>query len=492
MTILSVFLGGTLQVQASQETHSGAFFVPWTFLERTLNVNGENGVQLDIELPPIHLSEVNFSLPRVGVNLKYQLRLEEVNGNTTIWQTDNLSANIEVPSFSISQEIVKMIGGVRVVIPIRASCERFQIKMMKVAIHTKSSWSVNGIGLKSSMDHFDFGVEPGSWEIAPISCQGPSGLGELMSEGIHSALTNPGQIRGVLQKSIQHILNSRIESLLNEISKNPWEYKGNGQQLKIALIGMELMQGRGFVFHGQISTSGLNDEKESFVPVSNEVISISHHELEDALEESDSRPIMIVSNSSAISIISKTLKESLYSGDMTEVPAFKSLMRSRFLQLFLWPDLWEYPKRAKFPVVAKFDDGLVLSEKSNSSFDLSGDLHTWIRSKRQNLDWNYIYLKTRLRSNISFQIRDGEIQFLSTARKLDSKMVFYPNYVEKFSPSEYVATSILDKAIESLGTLDKVNLELPLLRLGQLVTLKASRVNKSKSRYFLLEWDLNN
>lgn len=153
-----------------------------------------------------------------------------------------------------------------------------------------------------------------------------------------------------------------------------------------------------------------------------------------------------------------------------KVPAFAKLMRSRLLQLFVWPDLWGYDRDTVFKVViSPFAAPDCAREKAAGAGTVACDFHVPMRAQffapGDATDWEpYVEFRADLSGSADFRL-DPRRGVLARFRTHVSpiRYAFSPGYLEKYDPPTYIGVKrFTDAANQELGV-QSLKIEFPSL-----------------------------
>lgn len=161
----------------------------------------------------------------------------------------------------------------------------------------------------------------------------------------------------------------------------------------------------------------------------------------------------------------------------TELPAFQSLMQSRWQQFFGWPDLMTYDTQTTFLFqFLPLGPPHFTNEKSGGAGVITGDLTLPLSARMfaplQGKWTPYVEFRSLLAGPASLTLqKGGKIQLKISAAKKPATYAFAEKYLKSFAPNSYIAIDTMAAASrDSLGG-EGIQLSIPSLLVGKQIEL---------------------
>lgn len=465
MRILIIFfvsLNFSFQISAQQNDRlESAVFIPWSLTENYFNkklqqVSPQSNFEVSKNNIKLQVEDMVIPLPKIAVkvypNLSVQLSKEkkEINLLASLLE-------IEVPPFSIDQFVQRKIGDTVLNIRIKASCNSFKIVnnqlqgSSQIALKKSGSIFENQILQFSSLS-LDWSNE---WQISNLECTGLQGAADFFKTSFLNYIENRKNIVQLIEKdvfrSLQDFISIKYTKLNYELSFETIN-KIKIDSLSLSLSSFYKTVENGIVFQALMDEPNFEQKNSARVFDS----SIFFHKASE-IGLSDNHQIEVLIEPQTIeSILQKKLSTFSYSDQLNEIPEFKRILNSRWIQFFIWPDLFHYKKKSIFNqvVTGRFNNLKLTGEQ----ISVETELFSNITSHRKGKNWNYIESKLKsLHSGRWGMSTNGlfvELQGKPTAFKISMAEA----YVKKFKAATYLPEKIIKSAVVS--KLKKINLNL--------------------------------
>ena len=463
----AVFLTLLMPVFAKASSVETFLMVPWSYIQATYLAKAEN-LTFNEQNISFKISDIPVQLSRVSGYIDYTLNPLEVQNDKTQISSQSLTVLLQISGFNVEKEFIKTVGGIQVKIKLKAECASFTLSQDETQLTSTFRWMASGNTIKSKVESLNLNWPDNSWKVTPINCSGPKGFADVIQNELQAKLAKPDDLVPFIKAKLELKINNTLEQYLkpfrqNQIFKN----------IEYRITNVESIFEKGFLFKLILQINNANPTKIAI-------------ELNEELLNQDLRSPLLVFNRAGIQTISQDLIPQRWDSKLENFEGFKKLMRSRFMQLFVWPDLWQYPKSASFPMLINLDKNSKISLNDDLTATLKGSLNTWIQSERDGKNWDYLYLKSALQAVLKYKIETNQLVFDITSLTQSTDLKFFPDYLLAFLPSDYIAKKTLEKSVvESLKT-KSFQWPLPVVKINEELSLKADSIQSTKS-YLLIE-----
>jgi hypothetical protein len=339
-----------------------------------------------------------------------------------------------VNGISIDQVLERNFDGHHIRIRIQAQCEPFSLRISKGGVISRYSWQTTNQGLQIHPETFELHFQPELVSIGEIKCLGLEGLGPEVRLNLFANIKNPARL--------EVLLRTEIEKKVNALLKEQWLLFQVGSQYRIQENGILIFR-----------VSGLSLD---FDP---EILSYQ-------IGSNDQGTHLVLTEKNLNQLILQQIQQvSRRKINLNEIPDFQKLLKSRFLQFFVWPDLMNFPKLAKFEGETTSVDMLSLS-KSGQGYSVRGVVNSAVRGERKRLLRDYLVLSNKISAQVEVQVSDGQMFLDIHNSRSEMKWAFAKSYQIEFSPSPRISASIIRKLNDNLTQDRRVSMDLLTFEVG--------------------------
>ncbi|MGZ3723623.1 MAG: hypothetical protein ACXVA9_11860 [Bdellovibrionales bacterium] len=397
------------------------------------------------------------------------LKTQEL-GFTLSWADPQLN----VGTFDIHDVITRDVGGVPVTVQIDGTCTGLQLRI------PGGQWNVKG------KMHWDFstGAFTVAWENFALTtngtavpqldlgqCQGLPGLIQTLRETVLKLTTDQAWLQDVLKAGLQDWMQSTLGTLqtqlltTREVSiKEKMKVAWMPAQLTTLPGGMLRVAGT-FVLAKPGSLVGADQLPRNYDPA---ILG----------RVTESGFIMPKDTMSRIFRYMQINGELQYRLNSTDVAAFTSLMNSRFLQFFVWPDLMNFNTSTQFyfdlasQTVPVLGDGAML-DGGGSAYNITMPMivHQWAPDANGKSYVPYIDFTAPVQGKLQAQIKDGvlSLQIHTDDLKIDDSFRLEYQKIRDVNP--WVATYLLSSSVKDYLNSTPYYMAVPSWQIGNELSL---------------------
>ncbi len=483
LTPFLVFSTAAAQVKSSASLYETALVLPWSFVEKMINpIADKKTAEYQYPMQNIAMTAqgVPFVVPQAKLSVQLHLKDVVSQGASTVWETDQLALQLDVAGFEIQKDIQEQRGGVIVVGHLQAQCAPFSLN--QVQAHSKMNWLWTVVDRKVSatLSSLELDWPANSWQIGPIQCTGPIGFADLVQAELQNQLAQSSAFLPLIQKTLQDSLNQQMNAQLSPWSAPQW--LKSDKSMSLQLLGSGVVNDKGLLFRTLLRLGEQTSPADltKMLP-----LGLS----DDLLAKVGALPTVIFSKAALQDLIKHQDLFPQVQTNLNQIEAFHDLLGSRFIQLFVWPDLWSFSSQTSFQMTTKLASSpkLIFSEKNYIWMD--GNLSSNIQAPRSGYTWDYVQLQTRVQSWLQYSVSGGMINLQLVQPRFDMTTKFGSDYVKYFHPLNYISTSILKKSLEQSAVLKQQSrFSLPQIQLSEAMILKAQGLSRPNDNYFFMQW----
>ncbi|MBS1972492.1 MAG: hypothetical protein JSU04_19455 [Bdellovibrionales bacterium] len=427
------------------------------------------------------LPDQTFDTPDVkvfmtGLKLDLNTRLQKPNiggsGETVLLESRGLESNLFIQSVAIDQYIERDIGGVIGRFRVQAKCEgvNLHLKPGKATLTMQLSPVFDGAILRAQVDDANLTWTPDAWEITAMKCSGAEGFEDIVRDEIHQR-TGDASIVTSQKATLMQYVRDYVGSHSLDLSK-PRSLITARPDIKVSMSVTDFSgTEKNAVVHGlfRVEFTRLKSNDQKNLRLSKDSLG------------SNSSPVIRVPEDFVLEVAKQayagnTWSEKVYS---TDIPGFQTLMKSRFTQFFVWRELMDYPKSAKFLFEVYSPKNISISG-AHLSYDVKAPLYAKMYAPRAGESVPFMNFSVPLTSNVKLSLNDGKIAAKFTDVTLGLQESWDPSYVAKYSPSKTFATETIRKRIQSAAQGASLNYTLPSIPVADDVSLLVQKVQSTK------------
>lgn len=436
-----------------------AVLLPWSYIDQWINLQlGSQVISLEEQIGPLQMNSKDMPvlIPQAQLNAQVQFGPITTEGPLSYWHTRQLALTINLGAFQVNQRFQREIAGATVLVDLKAECDPISISLPQADLTALIGLDSNGKDLSVLTKDLQLGWPLNSWKIGPINCQGPQGFGTLVSQQIHQFLSNESQLSAWLTPKVQEKLNSKVKSIYEPLKQASW--LGNDKLFSQQLQSTTINLPKGLVFKTllQKNSQSLDLKASKLTQVS---LDNSHWEI------APGQPLLVVPQEFIQNIVKNASAFPAVKTDLNKFSAFQKLMKSRFLQFFLWPELLKFKKKARFTADTRVQAGSAdlkfgVDQKAFAKINLQ----TWIFAERNQSLENFAYLETSIQSPMNYFIQNGELVLKFDKPKTITKSSYSEDYVRKYKPTGKPPASQLKSAVKNFFKNSPFNIKLPIFK----------------------------
>lgn len=357
----------------------------------------------------------------------------------------NVSGRISVQGLNIDQTILREINGHQIRVRVQAQCQAFQIQIHSFSVSAQASFHQQENSWAPRLSTLNLQIPTGSWAVSPITCQGPQGLDQTIGSVIQDSLNSPEILQETLKSWLAPQIDRTWKTTWNSILSENW------QSLKVTSMGEPLSTG--FFLKGQIEI-----QNGSAVLLPQDLVA----------PETSTIPQLVLSSEGFKALAEDNLKTfSVQRYDLQQIPAFKKIMKNRFLQIFVWPDLLHFSRKTPFYISTRPETTqLGLHSRGSGLWNLTMQARGLIQVHRKGQEWTYIHWGIGMSAQLQTQVKNSRLHFKTTNSEANVNWNFDEDYVQAFNPSSRISSTVLKEAGKALFENRSIEKELPTLKMN--------------------------
>ncbi|QDK47043.1 hypothetical protein DOM22_18695 [Bdellovibrio sp. ZAP7] len=428
---------------------------------------------------------VQVQLKGLSLALKTQLQKPDLGSEQTqlILQSKDLSAQMTITSISVDQWIERTVNGITGRFHLQASCSNVVMNMkpgagsFSIAVSPEvASSTANG-----RVEDVSLSWKQDAWSTQAFTCTGADGFDQIVNQQISQISMDSAAFVNPKKALLLSYLNDYIGKWSFDLS-TPRELVSARSDVKMSMV-----------------IDSFNDTNPDQVTAKGRVImnfTRSSQNTTKTLALSKEDPKLAVSSQAMIRLPGGLAKEIItqsYAADSwvhqfysTQISGFSTVMNSRFMQWFVWPELMDYPKSSKFLFnVYSNKDPKVTG--SGLKYQVNLNLLSQMQAPKGGNYIPFMNFVVPFNSNVTVGISESKASVKFTNTTLDLKYSWDPSYVKKYSPKTRFAASTIEGKILGAISGKTMDVTLPAIPVMEGVTLKIKKATSLSNSDLLLQ-----
>lgn len=465
-------------------------FIPWSTIQKSFAPEISDTQELkSFDLPDQIYEADGVPVHIKGIQLDVMSQFEPVSIEQGVanLKTKRLIARVRVESITASKIIEQNVGGAIVRVQLDAKCDPFLL-FQNDASASIAARMVAQMGAPAAViDRLDLEWPINSWQVEPITCYGPKGFADVVQQEIQSQLSTAEPFRGLLKDKAYSYMNDKVKDLFKDLKMPATLYQSPVINSEFAITELEKVIPQGLFFKGSISTAISGSRQDPVVRMIPEEIWLENLDQE--------KPWIFLPQAGVQQVINKVASRPEWiTTSLNAVAGFRKLLKSRFRQFFIWPDLWNFKKNATFTLMstAVTPPTLQLARDSSSTGKFQADLQSWVYANRDEEVVRYLSVRTQVKGEVSVEIADSNLVLNWSNAEIKPKIQMDAGYVKKYRPSTRIAEGILSLAVNSSLSKGQFSIQIPAIKLTDISVAKANSIRKVEPEVFAIDFNVDN
>lgn len=425
---------GAALASATQPSFQAKLHVPWTLLQSRAQ-SAVEGQSLSGDLPDrvVTAAGLDWHLQGLHVDAQTTRALATLGAASADFSFPKVATTLSIQKISVDQVITREIEGVTVDIHVVATCGPLLLKQDAAAgaLHFALDWTSGSPLVRLS--GLDLNWPSGSWSSPEIPCEGPGGMAETMRTEILNQLRDAEAFKPLLSSFLQEGVQPRLQSILDKVRQPISASSGKGKvEFQIGVL--------------EAVPTGILANIESGANA--KTIPMTAATLQSLPQD---RPSMLGGLEMLEAVVANELaaREDYFTIDLQKVSAFRSLMKSRFLQFFVWKDLFNYKKSSPFYLRIHNPHTLALTQATTTgALETKVTLNVVMQSYRDDKWWSYVMLNGTAKASISLALENGNLKYATTTSEPDVAIGYAPEYIARYGKPSSLPGGRLRSALQ--------------------------------------------
>ncbi|MCB0366995.1 MAG: hypothetical protein H6624_00220 [Bdellovibrionaceae bacterium] len=391
--------------------------------------------------------------------------------------------NFQIDRVETSQLIEQVINGVRVRVHIQGSCEGISAKLIddKVQADLRLSRVIQPSKLHWNLEDLFITNQNWRFELSIARCHAPQGYEAILKDEIQRYLEQTalwqGTVQGLIQEKVDQ-WSAQVSSQL--LMAAPIDLGFTNFKMIMVPESLDENARRDLIIRGHIHGHFPNSRAPA------QVLKVEFDQGDGGLDGSEGTALAVPPRLIANLLGAFSANGELYRTiRFQEVEGLRDLMRSRWYQFFLWPDLMNYSKKTNFALQIFGRQAPHVSEVSSLDGVLRGTFY-WPMSAKMFLPWkgnfvSYMDFQTDFRALPEMEVKSDGIHVRFPHPSMTLEYQWDQNYLSQFYPWTHFAHKSIGSRIKDVVEEVDWILPLPQLKVKEKLVLKAKRFHYNAS-----------
>lgn len=392
-----------------------------------------------------------------------------------------MQAELSFGSVSVDHVVERTVGGVTGRFRIQALCENVVLQLMP----GQGIFSVDlapAIGSSAArMDVRDVRLSwaPGSWKAREIQCRGTEGFADLLKSEIARIANDSQSFVGPRTELIKQYIQDSLQAVKLDFSE-PRELVTGRKDIQVVMKVSEYadLKEDGVRIKGQLH---IDFQRSPEMDI--KVLSLGPSSVSTTTDAQLRLPKDFIKEVMGRAYAGDSWQQRVYSD---KIPGFSSLMRSRFVQFFVWPELMRFSKATRFifDMSSHKDIGI---QGEGLYYQMNAPLLAKMWAPRGGAYVPFMNFTLPFTSQVQLSVNKGTVSAQFKNSTLGLSPQWDSTYLNDFNPSKrFSGKTIRDRILQGLDG-KTVTVPLPPIPVMDGVALKVQKLLAPKGEDLVLK-----
>lgn len=416
----------------------------------------------------MNAQEVPVRIRQLSLKVKTLLQKPSLEESQSILKlsSKNLQAELHMGEVSVDHVVERVVGGIIGRFRVQAQCKDVVLNLQpgKGSFSVILSPQVENVKAGIQVESVDLAWLPGSWVAQGFQCEGVEGFEELIRAEINKIANDSVRFVEPQKELIKKYVQESLQSF-------QFDYSQMRQLIAVRPDIRLLMKvdeyrdlgGNGAKLKGQLEIEFLRAPDQALKTLTLSASTDSERASEAQLRlPKDFLKEVLLRSYSANSWLHQVTSD--------RIPGFSSVMGSRLVQFFIWPELMKYPKssRFKFDVYSNKDIGI---QGDGLRYQVKAPLYSKMMAPKENTYVPFMNFSMPFTSSVQLKVSGGQAQATFVNPTLSLSSSWDNVYVNRYNPSRrFSSNTIRDRIVSSLDG-KTVSVALPKIPVAEGISL---------------------
>ncbi len=383
----------------------------------------------------------------IAIDIKTRLEKPSLSGSQSALELSSkgLAAQLKIAEVVVDHVVERNVGGIIGRFRVQAQCKDIVLNMKsgEGQFAMKVTPNVGGTQAGANVDTVSLSWNPGAWVVAGnVQCSGAEGFSDILMNEV-TKITNDSASFVEPQKEL---IKSYVQKYLEGAT---FDFSGS-RKLVLARPDIEVsMRVHDFK---DLGTEGLL-AKGTLEVIFTRVAEDSHKVLKldkEAAATASSASLRLPKDFINV-VLGEAYKGNTWMHQISSnrLPGFSTIMGSRFVQFFIWPELMNYSKSAKF-LFDLYSDKDVQITGTGLQYSVKASMYARMQAPKSGAYIPFMNFSLPFTSKVTLKLDGGKVQAKFVNPTLGMTGMYDSTYVSRYSPSRrFKSSTIRDRIIDS-------------------------------------------
>lgn len=417
--------------------------------------------------------DVPVKLKRLSLRIKTHLQKPALGENQSVLEltSKNMQAELHMGEVSVDHIVEREVGGIIGRFRVQALCKDVVLTLVpgKGSFLVVVAPSLENSRAGTEVQSVNLSWLPGSWTSAGIQCEGVQGFADLIKAEINKIANDSARFVEPQKDLLKRYVQDYIKDVQVDFSK-PRQLIVARPDLSVVMRVDEYkdLGTEGALVKGKLEIQFLKSQGDE--------VKVLALDPQSESVKTDQARLRLPGN-----FVKEVMKRAysanswLHQITSDKLPGFSTLMSSRFSQMFVWPELMNFSKAAKF----KFD---VYSNKdveisgSGLKYQMKSTMLSKMYAPKNGNHVPFMNFTIPFTSTVQLKVENGKAQATFVNPIMGLTPQWDSTYVNKYGPSrKFSSGTIRDRIVGSLWG-KTVTVAVPAVPISDDLSLKIKKV----------------
>ncbi|MDG0816615.1 hypothetical protein [Bdellovibrio svalbardensis] len=400
-----------------------------------------------------------------------------------VLQSSDLQAQMVISEISVDQIVEQTVGGITGHFRIQAQCKNVVLNMRPGmgAFGISLKPAVGGHQIAAEVQDVDLRWQADAWQAQDFSCTGVEGFADLVNQQIQKISADSNSFVNPRKEQLVSYVKNYFANYSLDLSK--WrELVSSRSDIKMNMIvdSFDDSNKEQMIAKGRLNLEFTRSFQEGIKKL---LLSEGLANIPNSAQAVIRLPADFVKEVMGQAYSANSWVHSLYSSNL---PGFSTIMNSRFVQFFVWPELMNYSKSSKF----LFD---IYSNKDPKiagqglQYQLNMNLLSRMQAPQSGKYIPFMNFVIPFNSKVNLAVSDSTLKVAFANTSLNLQYQWDSSYVNKYGPSKRFGASTIQSRILGAIAGKTMTVALPSIPVMEGLTLKIKKAQSLSNSDLLLQ-----
>lgn len=429
--------------------------------------------------------EIPVDIKGLSLQLKTQLQKPALgSGESTLELTSkDLSAQLHIAEVSVDHIIEKNVGGIIGRFRVQASCKDIVLNLKHNEGHFKVVVTprVSGTQAGALVNSVDLAWNPGSWAYSrEFLCAGAEGFDAILRAEVEKIANDSASFVTPQKDLLKKYVQDYLQNVTLDFSAP--------RKLVVARPDIDVtMKVQEFTDLGNAGLRAKGIFEIAFTRIEGADRTVLKLDGESDVQASEMASLRLPKDFIKV-VLAEAYRANtwLHQLSSSQLPGFSTVMNSRFVQFFIWPELMKYSKSAKFNFDVYSNKDVEISGKG-LQYQVKSQMYARMQAPKSGSYIPFMNFSLPFTSKVEVKLGNGKAQAKFANPNLGMSASYDASYVSRYSPSKrFSASTIRDRIIDGLWG-QTVSMSLPKVPVAEGLSLQVKKLLTTDSADLVLQ-----